>query len=104
MTKAKRSITLSTELDEAIAKLSISKNMNYSEFIESRLRQNPTIEQMIRHLEDLPEMPVLENNKNTAAETVAATAEDLSKQLESLKEQLKRTDGQKSRQRQLLRA
>lgn len=63
MTKPRRTITISTELDEAIAKLAVSKKMNYSEFVESRLRTVPIIEQIIEKLESLPDMPQLNVQK-----------------------------------------
>lgn len=63
MTKVRRTVTISTELDEAISMLTVSKNMNYSEFLESRLRMVPIIQKMIEHLERLPEIPDMDVTK-----------------------------------------
>jgi len=63
MTKTKRSVTISTELDEALAMLSTANSMNYSEFLESRLRMVPAIQQMILKLEKLPEAPIVDISK-----------------------------------------
>ena len=63
MSKVRRTITFSTELDEAMSMLAASKNMSYSEFLESRLRTVSLIQQMIGKLEELPEMPVVNTDQ-----------------------------------------
>jgi len=63
MTKVKRSMTISTELDEVIAMIAMSKGMNYSEFVESRLRMNQLVNKKIEELEKLPEIPVTKIKK-----------------------------------------
>ncbi len=67
MTKVRRTITLSAELDEAISMLAASKSMNYSEFLESRLRTVAIIQQMITELEELPEMPIINTGRMQAS-------------------------------------
>jgi hypothetical protein len=57
MTKIRRTITIGHDLDEAISMLAVSNQMNYSEFVDSRLRTVPLIQQMIVKLEKLPELP-----------------------------------------------
>lgn len=57
MTKVRRTLTIGHDLDEAIAMLAVSNQMNYSEFVDSRLRTVPLIQQMIVKLEKLPELP-----------------------------------------------
>jgi len=100
MVKTKRSVTLSTELDESIAKLSISRNMNYSEFLDSRLRQVPEISQMVEKIKSLPEMPKLSLKKKNLVSEIAK----LSEQLAILNQKVKIAEEQKLVQNQLLRA
>jgi hypothetical protein len=63
MTKEKHSITLSKELSEATSFLASAKQMNLSEYLESRLRMIPEIQKQIDRFEDLPEDPILDMNK-----------------------------------------
>lgn len=63
MTKEKHSIALSKELSEAIAFLASAKQMNLSEYLETRLRMIPEIQKQIIRFEDLPEDPILDMNK-----------------------------------------
>jgi len=63
MTVIKRTISISPELDEAIAMLSAANNTSYSGYVESRLLMNETVKQMILKLEKLPEMPVVDVDK-----------------------------------------
>ncbi|MDE2590242.1 MAG: hypothetical protein KGL95_11350 [Patescibacteria group bacterium] len=57
MTKQKRTVTVSGELDAAIGLLAIAKDMNYSEYVETRLRMVPEILQEIQQVSSLPENP-----------------------------------------------
>lgn len=64
MTKIRRTVTFGHDLDEAIAMLAVSNQMNYSEFVDSRLRTVPIIQQMIAKLEKLPQMPTANVKKH----------------------------------------
>ena len=57
MTKQRRTVTLSRELDGVIGLLATSKQMNYSEFVESRLRSIPEIQKELQKLQELPDLP-----------------------------------------------
>lgn len=57
MTKQKRAISISTELDAAIGSLAMKHNMNYSELVERRLSENKEILNEILRLRELPEDP-----------------------------------------------
>ncbi len=56
----KRTLTFSTDLDEAIASLAVENNVSYSRYVESRLLMNDTIRNMVLKLEKVPEMPVVD--------------------------------------------
>jgi len=56
---AKRSISLESLIDEAVAKLAIQNNTTYSGYINMILSQHPTILKTVRQLEQLPEFPEL---------------------------------------------
>lgn len=61
MTKVKRTIALSSELDNIIAMLATGANQNTSEFIEYRLREDEQIKKMlqkIRNAKDPPEYKI----------------------------------------------
>ena len=58
MTKQKRTVTVSGELDAAIGLLAIAKDMNYSEYVETRLRMVPEILQEIQQVSSLQEIPL----------------------------------------------
>jgi hypothetical protein len=58
MTKIKRMVTLSSELDNIIATLASGADQNTSEFIEYRLREDEQVKRMaqkIRNAKDPPE-------------------------------------------------
>lgn len=59
MTKQRRTVTLSRELDDVIALLASSKQMNYSEFLETRLRTLPEVIKTVEQLNSMPEEPTL---------------------------------------------
>ena len=50
MTKQKRAISISGELDVAIGLLATRRGMNYSEFVETRLREIPELAGEIKRL------------------------------------------------------
>jgi len=56
---AKRSISLNSLVDEAVAKLAIQNNATYSGYVNRILSSHPKIIQTIAQLEQLPEMPEL---------------------------------------------
>jgi len=80
MTKVKRSVTISTELDEIIAMLAVSKGMNYSEFLESRLRMNQLVAKKIQELEELPEIPITEITSKAVKKSKKGVMTKLAKQ------------------------
>jgi len=55
MTKQKRTIAISAELDGIIGLLATKKMMNYSEYVESRLKLVPEIARELQRLQGLPE-------------------------------------------------
>ncbi|MGI0046326.1 MAG: hypothetical protein ACREBB_03950 [Nitrosotalea sp.] len=55
MTKQRRTIALSTELDGVIGSLATRKKMNYSEYVESRLKLVPEILNELKRLQNMPE-------------------------------------------------
>lgn len=59
MTKERRTVTLSKELDEVVAFLASAKQMTLSEFVESRLRMNQEILRQIEKFQNLPEEPAV---------------------------------------------
>jgi hypothetical protein len=63
MTKERRTITLSKELDEVIAFLASGRQMNLSEFLETRLRMLPEIQKQIEAFQNLPEDPIIDIKK-----------------------------------------
>jgi hypothetical protein len=63
MTKERRTVTLSKELDEVIAFLASGKQMNLSEFLETRLRMLPEIQKQIERFQNLPEDPIINIKK-----------------------------------------
>lgn len=60
MTKERRTITLSKELDEAIAFLASARQMSLSELLETRLRMIPEIQKQIERFQNLPEDPIID--------------------------------------------
>lgn len=59
MTKIKRSITISAELDNVISRLSSRLDQNTSELIEFRLREDPQIKDMLQRLRNASDPPSL---------------------------------------------
>ena len=57
MTKVKRSITISAELDNVISRLASKRRQNTSEFIEYVLRENPKIGEMLQLLRKATDPP-----------------------------------------------
>ena len=55
MTKQRRTVTLSKELDDIIAILASGKQMNYSEFLETRLRTLPEVAKTVERINSMPE-------------------------------------------------
>lgn len=55
MTKQRRTIALSAELDGVIGLLANRKKMNYSEYVESRLKLVPELLNELQRLQRLPE-------------------------------------------------
>lgn len=57
MTKTKRSITISAELDNVISRLASRLDQNTSELIEFRLREDPQIKEMLQKLRAASDPP-----------------------------------------------
>ena len=75
MTKIRRTVNFSTELDGILALLSSSSKQNLSEFLEYRLREIPEISTMLQKLRTAPEMqPML---KGSVPEPVRVKPESL---------------------------
>lgn len=55
MTKQRRTIALSAELDGVVGLLATRKKMNYSEYIESRLKLVPEIQNELQRLQSVPD-------------------------------------------------
>jgi hypothetical protein len=55
MTKQRRTIGISAELDGVIGLLAARKRMNYSEYVESRLKLVPEILNELQKLQSMPE-------------------------------------------------
>jgi len=55
MTKQRRTLAFSAELDGVIGLLATRKKMNYSEYVESRLKLVPEILNKLQRLQNLPE-------------------------------------------------
>ncbi|MGI0047682.1 MAG: hypothetical protein ACREBB_10930 [Nitrosotalea sp.] len=55
MTKQRRTVALSAELDGIIGMLASRKKMNYSEYVESRLKLVPEILNELKKLQNMPE-------------------------------------------------
>lgn len=63
MTKIKRTITLSSELDNIIAMLATGANQNTSEFIEYRLREDEQIKKMLQKIRNAKDPPAYKAEK-----------------------------------------
>jgi translation elongation factor EF-Tu-like GTPase len=55
MTKQRRTIGISAELDGVIGLLAARKKMNYSEYVESRLKLVPEILNELQRLQSMPD-------------------------------------------------
>jgi len=55
MTKQRRTMALSAELDGVIGLLATRKKMNYSEYVESRLKLVPEILNELQRLQSMPD-------------------------------------------------
>lgn len=69
----RRTITISPELDMAIAKLATESGSNYSKYISDRLIMNDTIKEIILRLEKLPQMPELTTEEITKQQSTPMT-------------------------------
>ena len=65
MTKQRRTITVSRELDGVIGLLATAKQMNVSEYLESRLMFVPEIEKELKRLQQLPDIPTIALKKDS---------------------------------------
>lgn len=63
MTKERRTIILSKELDETIAFLASARQMSLSQFLETRLRTIPEIQKQIERFHNLPDDPIIDVKK-----------------------------------------
>ena len=57
MTKIRRTVNFSIELDGVLGLLSSSSQQNLSEFLEYRLRELPEVKTMMEKLRTVPELP-----------------------------------------------
>ena len=55
MTKPRRTVSLSVELDSILGVLASSSQQSLSEFLEIRLREHPEISKVIKKIRDTPE-------------------------------------------------
>jgi Arc/MetJ-type ribon-helix-helix transcriptional regulator len=67
MTKIKRTVTLSSELDNIIAMLASGANQNTSEFIEYRLREDEQIKRMVQKIRNAKDPPEYKMRKKLTA-------------------------------------
>jgi hypothetical protein len=63
MTKIKRSITISLELDNVLSRLASRLDQNTSELIEFRLREDPQIKEMLQRLRSASDPPQFKKTK-----------------------------------------
>ncbi|GEM_PF-2875624 len=68
MTKQRRTVAFSAELDGVIGLLATRKRMNYSEYVESRLKLVPEILNELQRLQSMPEdvPPMVKGNLRDA--------------------------------------
>lgn len=57
MTKQRRTVALSAELDGVIGLMASRKKMNYSEYVESRLKLVPEILNELQRIQGMPDVP-----------------------------------------------
>ena len=63
MTKVRRTVNFSIELDGVLGLLSSSSQQNLSEFLEYRLRELPEINGMLQKIRTVPELPPMVKGK-----------------------------------------
>lgn len=63
MVKIKRTVTISHNLDDAIAMLATRNGESYSAYVESRLLMNDNIRKTVQELEKLPKFPKVDVQK-----------------------------------------
>ena len=63
MTKVRRTVNFSVELDGVLGILSSSAQQNLSEFLEYRLREIPEINEMLQKIRTIPELPPMVKEK-----------------------------------------
>lgn len=63
MTKIRRTVNFSVELDGVLGLLSTSSQQNLSEFLEYRLRELPEVKDMLQKIRTVPELPPMIKGK-----------------------------------------
>jgi len=63
MTKVRRTVNFSVELDGVLGLLSSSSHQNLSEFLEYRLRELPEINGMLQKIRTVTELPPMVKGK-----------------------------------------
>ncbi len=63
MTKTRRTVNFSIELDGVLGLLASSSQQNLSEFLEYRLREIPEVKTMLQKIRTVPEMPPMVKGK-----------------------------------------
>lgn len=64
MSKVRRTVNFSVELDGILGLLSSSSQQSLSEFLEYRLREIPEVKTMIQKMRMVPDMPPMIKGKN----------------------------------------
>lgn len=79
MAKVKRTVTISHNLDDAIAMLATRNGESYSAYVESRLLMNDNIRKTVQELERLPKFPkvdvqrIIREKKHLSSKRLAHT-------------------------------
>lgn len=63
MTKVRRTVNFSAELDGVLGLLSSSSQQNLSEFLEYRLRELPEVRNMLQKIRAVPDLPPMVKGK-----------------------------------------
>ncbi len=63
MTKIRRTVNFSVELDGVLGVLSSSAQQNLSEFLEYRLRELPEVNDMLQKIRTVPDLPPMIKGK-----------------------------------------
>ena len=63
MTKIRRTVNFSVELDGVLGLLSSSAQQNLSEFLEYRLRELPEVDSMLQKIRTVPDLPPMVKGK-----------------------------------------